>query len=39
MSQKITPEPTEKIEYIDADAEDLTEILFSDDEDDDKETR
>lgn len=39
MDKKITPEPKEKIEYIDADAEDLSEILFSDDEDDDKETR
>ena len=33
MSEKITPEPKEKIEYIDADAEDLSEILFDDDDD------
>jgi hypothetical protein len=39
MSEKLTPEPKEKIEYFDADAEDLAEILFCDDEDDTKLTR
>ena len=39
MSEKNTPEPEEKIEYIEADAEDFAQILFSDDEDDNKLTR
>jgi hypothetical protein len=32
MSEKTTPEP-EKIEYIDVEAEDLSSILFDDDDD------
>ena len=39
MSEKITPEPKDKIEYFDADAEEFAEILFSDDEDDNNLTR
>jgi hypothetical protein len=39
MSDKITPEPEQKIEYIDADAEDLSEVLISDDDDDKQITR
>jgi predicted nucleic acid-binding protein len=34
MSEKITPGPEETIEYIDADAEDLSEILSFDEDDD-----